>query len=114
MKRLLIFALFPFLFACGEDEKQEVVIPADVLPKEKMAMALADVHLAEAGAYLKTPLDSSAREKVGFQHIYERNQISKVQYDSSLSFYVDHPELLNEVYEIVLNELSRRQGAAAK
>ncbi len=113
MKRLLILALIPFLFSCGE-EKKEVAIPADVLPKEKMAMVITDVHLAEASADLKTLPDSSSTEKIGFQKIYEKNQISKAQYDTSLSFYVNHPELLNEVYEMVLNELSKRQGEASK
>ncbi len=113
MKNLLFFGLSILLFSCGGDEEQ-VTIPADVLPKEKMAMVITDVHLAEAEADLKTLPDSSSTGKIGFEKIYEKNQISKAQYDTSLSFYVDHPELLNEVYEIVLNELSKRQGEAAK
>ena len=117
MKR--IYCLLPLaycllLFSCGEPEKQITTIPSSVLPKEKMAAVITDIHLAEAEANLNTLPDSASTAQVGFQKIFEKNSISKAQYDSSLVFYVDHPELINEVYEIVMNELSKRQGEVAK
>ena len=111
MKGILVFALSVILAACGEQEKY-VVIPSDVLAKEKMAEVLTDIHIVEAEANLKTLPDSASTEKLSFQKIFEKNKITKDQYEKSLKFYIDHPELLGEVYDKVLNELSKMQGAA--
>ena len=121
----LAMTLSILLFSCGQEEKS-VVVPADVLPKEKMAEVLTDIHIAEAvgqnartpsfsgEANLKTLPDSASAVPIdigiSFQKIFEKNKITKEQYEKSLSFYIDHPELLNEVYEKVLNELSKMQA----
>ncbi len=104
----LFIALCLILFSCGSAEEKKVVIPDVVLSKEKMAEVLTDIHIAEAEANLH-PIADTAAVKSGFQKIFEKNKISKEQYEKSLSFYIEHPELLNEVYEKVLNELSRMQ-----
>lgn len=78
-----------------------------------MSVVITDILLAEAEISLKTFPDTSS-EKIDYQKIFEKDKITKEQYDKSISFYIDHPELLNEVYEKVLNELSRMQGEAAK
>lgn len=79
-----------------------------------MSMVIADIHIAEAGINLKTFPDSASKENLSFEKIFEKNKITKAQYDTSIAFYIDHPELLNEVYEKVLNELSKMQGNASK
>ena len=111
---LFPYTLFPLflLFSCGESGKT-VTVPADVLPKEKMALVITDIHIAEAEASLK-PYQDTTSEKLNFQALFEKNKITKEQYEKSMAFYIDHPELLNEVYENVLNELSGMQGEAAK
>ncbi|MEK6615340.1 MAG: DUF4296 domain-containing protein [Bacteroidota bacterium] len=100
------------LFSCGSSQEKQIVIPSDVLPKEKMAEVIMDIHIAEAEADIIKLSDSSATDldvSLG-QKIFEKNKITKEQYEKSLSFYIDHPELLNEVYEKALNELSKMQG----
>lgn len=111
--------LFPFLFAvialisCGEKEAT-IEIPANILPKEKMVQVLTDVHLAEAEANLRTLPDSTSKEPIGFQKIFDKDSITKKQYEESLTFYIDHPVLLDSIYTQVLNELSKMQGNAVQ
>ena len=102
-----------FLFSCGRSEKQ-ALIPADVLPKDKMAEVITDIHIAEAEANMRTLPDSASTENLSFQKIFEAHGISKEQYEKSLSFYMDHPQQLDTVYQNVLNELSKMQGKASK
>jgi len=40
----------------------------------------------------------------------KKNNITKKQYDDSYNFYTQHPALLNEVYDLVLNDLSKMQA----
>lgn len=75
-----------------------------------MAEVLTDIHIVEAEANLRTLPDSASTEKINFQKVFEKNKITKKQYENSLTFYIDHPELLNEIYEKVLNELSKMQA----
>lgn len=110
---MLIVVLSVILFSCGEDKKKQIEIPAGVLAKEKMAEVIADIHIAEAEESLTPPSDT-AINKFDFQKIFEKNKISKTQYDSSLMFYTAHPELLDTVYEKVMNKLSLMQGEEAK
>lgn len=106
---MLIFALAILIFSCGEEKKQ-LSVPDNILPKEKMAQVITDIHLAEAEANLRTLPDSSSKDTIGFQKIFEKDSISKQQYEESLSFYIEHPELLDSVYVQVLNELSKMQA----
>jgi hypothetical protein len=109
MGRMLIYILPIFLFSCGK--KNSNTVPENILSKEKMVQVLTDIHIAEAEMSLGAFPDSSSKEKISFQKIFEKEQITKEQYETSLSFYIDHPEMLNEIYQEVLNELSKKQSA---
>jgi uncharacterized lipoprotein YehR (DUF1307 family) len=98
------------LTSCGESEKS-ITIPPNILPKEKMARVITDIHMAEAEANLRTWPDSTSKTPISFQKIFEKDSVTKQQYEESLKFYTDNPELLNEVYENVLNDLSKLQAS---
>lgn len=113
MKKIIGYLLLIFLYSCEQDNKQ-VVIPDTILPKEKMADIVMQIHLAEAKANLNSPPDVRLTSKVNLSEIIIKNNISEEQYDSSMTFYINHPVLLNEVYEITLNELSKKQSEESK
>lgn len=109
-KIALIFACLLF-FSCS-GSKKEVNIPATILSKQKMVEVMVDVHLLEASMSLNATsvdVNNPATPTADFD-VLKKNNISKKQYDESFDFYSQHPELLNEVYEIVLNDLSKFQA----
>jgi hypothetical protein len=108
--RFLTIIFFPVVlfFSCGESKTE--TIPAAVLPKEKMANVLAHIHIAQAEISMQPGSDSLKAEQ--FQKIFEKDSITKQQYEESLSFYIEHPQLFNKVYEEVINELSKMQAQA--
>jgi hypothetical protein len=110
---LMAFGLFLVLFSCSGKEKQ-ISIPKNVLPKEKMGRVITDVHLQEAEQSIRTLPDSTSKIPINFQKVFEKDTITKQQYEESLTFYIDHPQLLDSVYTQVLNELSKMQGVAGK
>lgn len=98
------------LFACSDETV--VNIPETVLPKQKMAEVLMDVHLLESSMNLNVyNMDRIAAENTtpGFD-ILKKNNVTKQQYDQSFDFYSKHPALLNEIYDSVLNNLSKMQA----
>ncbi|NBX87236.1 MAG: DUF4296 domain-containing protein [Bacteroidetes bacterium] len=44
----------------------------------------------------------------------KKNNITKKQFDESFRFYSLHPKMLSEVYQIVLNNLSKMQAEVNK
>jgi hypothetical protein len=112
---LLLIAYCPLVFSCGQKNKP-LAIPSNILLTEKMIRVIADIHIAEAEINLTSPpplpesqKDSVLRNKIDFERIFVKNKITRVQYDSSLSFYINHPELLDTIYVQVISELSKKQ-----
>ena len=48
------------------------------------------------------------------EFIFKTHHITKQSYDNSMAFYTLHPEILNEIYEEVINELSKKQSEAER
>ncbi len=109
MQRIVALILFVLVVSCGE--KKSVRIPESVLPVEKMAKVLVDIHLMEAAMNLNiNPVTAPTMNIKTGSDVFKKNNITKAKYDESLEFYSLHPELLNSVYEIVLNDLSKKQA----
>jgi hypothetical protein len=114
--KIAIFLFSFFLISCeGNDE---VKIPPDILPKEKMAEVFVDIHLMEAAMNLN--LGSIDKASVGTPNeippidVFKKNGITKQQFDESYTFYSRYPEVLTEVFQIVLDDLSKMQAEAMK
>lgn len=109
--KYFVCILFSILFVGCASETQ-VAVPDTILPKEKMVEVMTDVHLLEASMNLNVyNIDKTVAENPtpGFD-VLKKNNITKQQFDESFDFYSRHPSLLNEIYEIVLNDLSRMQA----
>jgi hypothetical protein len=112
MKRLLPYIMVLFIGSCTPIEDQRASIPSDVLPEEKMAEVMVDVHLLEAalsiGTYNK---DNATLQNIHpSSDILKKHGLTKQQYDQSFAFYSSNPKLLAEVYQLVLNDLSKMQA----
>lgn len=110
MLRYFLYVAFGLLLvSCSADT--EVAIPDNVLPRDKMVQVMIDVHLLEATMNLNVfNLDRTVSDNSPGFDVLKKNNITKKQFDESYDFYSQHPALLNEIYEIVLNELSRMQA----
>jgi len=95
--------------------KKTVDVPGDILTKEELVPVLVDIHLAQAAAGI-SQLNDSMRYSVNdySASIFKLHHLSREKYDSSLEFYTAHPELLEEIYAEVINELSKKQGEAER
>lgn len=99
--------------SCGEEIKE---IPVYVLSKDKMAKVLAEKHIIDASINLQLHKRPLTKEEIDdlYKSAYKQSGIRETQFDSSFSYYKDNPEELNEVYDLVLNQISRKQAEAAK
>lgn len=76
---------------------------------------MVDVHLLEA----TLNMNAFSKDNVVINNasptsdILKENGITKAKYDESFAFYTRNPKLLAEVYQLVLNDLSKRQAEVA-
>ena len=106
------FILFYTVFIVSCSQNKTVSIPDSVLSKEKMAEVMVDVHLLEATLNINTfSRDKVTKGTIGpTTDVLKKNHITKKQYDESFKFYSSNPQLLSEIYLIVLNDLSKMQA----
>lgn len=98
------------LVACAEEKKEG--IPSTILTKQKMAAVMLDMHLLEAAMSLNTyrpDIITKGDPAIAFD-VFDKHKITKAQYNESFEYYAQHPELLNEVYQLVLENLSKMQA----
>ena len=74
----------------------KVEIPKDVLPPEKMERVLYDYHLTQA--MITTVASYEYKEKLMFRSVYDKHNISKELFDSSLVWYNRYPKYMKEIY----------------
>jgi len=103
---LTLFFSFVFLSCMRKDE-----VPNHILPIPKMAHILLDIHLAESkvNSFRLMTMDSvAALYKTYESRIFQKHKITDSIYKKSYRFYAAHPELLDQVYGIVVDSLSAR------
>lgn len=109
MKKFILLFLSIVLFACSDE--QAVSIPDTVLSQEKMAEVLVDIHLLEASMNVHAnPMTIASTDMQVGADVFKKHAITKKQYDESFVYYSQNPKLLGEIYQLVLNSLSKMQA----
>ena len=111
MNRLITIVCSIALISCGS--KKETNIPETILPLAKMADVLVDVNILEASLGLNVILekDTAHKDTNLFFNVFESHQITQNQYNESMNFYMNNPELLHQIYDSVLVKLDAEKGA---
>ena len=111
--RLYLFAAIAFLllFSCQNDE---VKIPSDIIQPDEYALVLSDIHLLEAEVMdYRWPADS-LRDYLdkNYQVIFTIHKTTPAQFKKSYDFYLNHPEILKQIYEKVVEDLTLKEEKA--
>src|SRR5215204_5781343 len=93
---VFLFALLTIaFFSCS---KPKAVIPEYVLTEKEMIPVLVDIHIAQAASTLFDSNDSLKHSMAEMlPYILTVHHIERATYDSSISFYTRHPELMQKM-----------------
>ena len=86
--------------------------PDGLIPEEKMAEILTDIHIAEARV---TSMQLRSQDSSVFvydklqKRIWEKNKVDTSIYRKSYTYYTSHPALLAEIYDKVAKNLEARE-----
>ncbi|WP_229311037.1 DUF4296 domain-containing protein [Larkinella soli] len=93
-------------------QNQAEEAPEGLIPEEKMARILTEIHLAEARVSrmsLGSQDSSSLVYKRLEKQIFREFKVDTTVYSRSYTYYSTHPAKLAEVYKRVTEELERRK-----
>lgn len=104
MRKNFILMILLFAGSCHQDQAP--------LSEKKLCAVLKDMHIAETYAQINTVDQGGFETKnydslfVLYSHIYKRHQLDTATFHKALSWYKQHPDAFDKVYEQILNELS--------
>lgn len=99
MQKTLVFIIFIVcLISCGD--KSELVVS-----KSQMEQILYDYHVTQA--FVTTlPIEERYKAEIYMGAVYEKNNITKEQFDSSMVYYNRHADELKEIYDNLQDKLT--------
>lgn len=103
-KVLLIIAIAIALASCSNDSQ--------VLSKKKMACILRDIHIADAVLNTQRYSQNNLQNVDSlylYKDVFEKNDVSRDEFIHSLQYYSKYPRKLDEIYTMVVNDLSAKQ-----
>ena len=78
---------------------------------ETMVDVLVDIHLLEA-SQMNTGSNQSRINNtvVGYDIIFSKHGITAQEFDESFLYYRDHPKEMDELYQLVIDELTQMES----
>lgn len=87
-----------------------------VIPERKMVPMLVDIHIAdELGSEryslgIEENLDSATL----YGWIFKKYGVTRGDFDTSMAYYIEHPDILNDIYNKVIGNLSKMETRLAR
>ena len=109
MGRFLVLFFICVLFSFCIDER-----PRGVIPREKMASVLTDLHIANA--YVTSAGVDKAKQDVElvYRSMYRKHATDSITIRKSINYYAQQPEVLKEIYKQVKSNLNELEKAEQK
>ena len=107
---LFLLPVFILMVSCSSNKNKAT--PENLLSKENMVSVMMDIQLADATINLSNygqgnyPND---KQKL-LTAIYAQHKVTKKQFEESFSYYVEHPEEFQKIYDDVISGLSKKQA----
>ena len=107
---LFVMVLTALVFSCREPKEK---MPDNILSEKKMIDVLIEIHLIEANLSNKNlPKDTG----LIYYNLYKKDMYKKFNIDDStyiksFNYYAAHPQIMDKIYEKVVDSLSLLEGS---
>lgn len=99
---ILLLAIFT---ACtGDTEK-----PLEVLPEDKMAAILTDVHLIEGAKTGRKIMGDTLFIETYYAKVFSKHNTNLEDFNTSFEYYSRNPKIMNGIYERVVENLNKME-----
>lgn len=104
----IYFLFVLILFSCSEKQN----IDENIISKEQFTNILKEIHLAESEFQLNRINNTERYENKlasDYQEIFSEYNVSKIDFENTLQYYSERPELLENMYEEILFNLKEKR-----
>lgn len=111
VRTLLLLLSLTLLFSCTRRERPQP--PPHIMSEEKMTDVLYDVQIAEAVYQRGGKPSAEVGLQMGrqlYREIFEKYGITRSEFKESFEWYTDHPRLMTDIYETVIERLNTEQA----
>lgn len=97
----------------SSNKRLEPELPPDALNTNTMIDLLTDIHLIEATLTQKQAQGLLAFDfaEIYYDSLFVKYDIQKAQFDSSIAYYSRNPDAYEEIYAVVITNLSKIESA---
>jgi hypothetical protein len=89
-------------------------LPVGILPPDRMTDVLVDFHLARARWQAEALVDTRDSGKIAYyKEVLDKHGITWSVFKASMDYYTQRPGQLTEIYNTVIERLSKKQAEAA-
>ena len=94
--------------SCSSFSTEDTDVPADLIPRDKMIVILADMQITEAflDDLRKTGIRTNDSSLLYFQKVFKKNQVSPLEFENSLLYYKKNLEQMDLIYTDVVTRLN--------
>ncbi|MCH7534537.1 MAG: DUF4296 domain-containing protein [Bacteroidetes bacterium] len=102
-------------FSCRSEE-EIVVIPDDVLNVQEMISMTIEINLIKAAHDTRLIIGPKKENRINsyFKSVFKEKGITQEVYSNSYDWYTEHPDFFTELYNGVVEELSKRHVEAMR
>ena len=93
------FLSFLILFSCQDQKEGE-----NIIPKDQFTNILEEIHLKESESQL------NRINNTDYQEILSEYNVSKTDFENTLQYYSERPDLLEKIYEDIELDLEERRN----
>lgn len=111
VRTAILLLIFAATISCTRRERPKP--PPHILSEAKMTHILYDVQVAEAIFQRGGKPSAEAGLKMGrqlYRDIFEKHGISRDEFKESFAWYSNHPRLMNDMYEEIIERLNTEQA----
>jgi hypothetical protein len=110
-KTLKITYLIPLLLLWQCQTLTTGTPPGNVIEPGAFKQILSDIEKAEAYIHMQYAKQNRLKPEEVYLAVFAKHHITKSRFDSSLTYYANHPEYLEKSYNEILEEITKEQAA---
>lgn len=109
--KLIPIVLFAMV-CCGNPV--EVIVPKGTVSDSMMVKILTDFHLVEGAKVGNKIMGDTIPATVYTAKVYQKYNLTEAEFEKSFRFYTSHPEIMQGIYEKVIENLNKIEATAPR
>ncbi len=113
IKLFFLLVIISLFLSCYNVNEAEVITPKKMLTKMQMVDILTDMQITEAGFSINKNINQGKELKPEYYNIvFEQHSVTLQQFKENIDYYYASPKVMEDIYELVLGNLSKMQSEA--